>query len=155
LTSTAAEADELARRARAELVTLGRVEEDGIPLKRSEDLNKAGIGDLIMARRNMRGIKDQDGRKITNRDVLEIVDRVDGPFEQVTVRRYLGRDAEGIEQWDQPYSVSVDYIKEHTQLAYAATAHAAQGRTVDTVHSLVREGLSRAHLYVMMTRGRL
>jgi hypothetical protein len=39
-------------------------------------------------------------------------------------------------------------------LAYSTTVHAAEGRTVDTCHSLASEGLSRALLYVAMSRGR-
>ena len=30
-----------------------------------------------------------------------------------------------------------DYVAEHVELAYATTAHRAQGRTVDTAHAMV------------------
>jgi hypothetical protein len=40
------------------------------------------------------------------------------------------------------------------ELAYATTAHRAQGDTVDTAHALVRPLMSREVLYVAMTRGR-
>jgi UvrD-like helicase family protein len=41
------------------------------------------------------------------------------------------------------------------RLAYATTAHRAQGSTVDTAHLLVTDQLTRALLYVCMTRGRV
>jgi hypothetical protein len=50
--------------------------------------------------------------------------------------------------------VPVSYLREHAVLAYATTVHAAEGRTVGTCHVLAGEGLSRALLYVAMSRGR-
>ena len=41
------------------------------------------------------------------------------------------------------------------ELAYASTAHRAQGSTVDTAHALVTEEMTRESLYVASTRGRL
>jgi hypothetical protein len=46
------------------------------------------------------------------------------------------------------------YVQESVELAYAITAHRAQGATVDTAHLLVTDQLTRALLYVGMTRGR-
>lgn len=46
------------------------------------------------------------------------------------------------------------YVLESVELAYATTAHRAQGSTVDTAHVLVTVQLTRALLYVGMTRGR-
>jgi hypothetical protein len=46
------------------------------------------------------------------------------------------------------------YVRESVELGYATTAHRAQGATVDTAHLLVTEQLTRALLYVGMTRGR-
>ncbi|HEY5430008.1 MAG TPA: hypothetical protein VIK04_12900 [Solirubrobacteraceae bacterium] len=46
------------------------------------------------------------------------------------------------------------YVAEHVELAYAATAHRAQGRTVDTAHALVSSNRTREVLYVAATRGR-
>ncbi|GAA3224944.1 MobF family relaxase [Nonomuraea helvata] len=148
LAPTVEQARELAARARAELVALGKVSADGLPL--SDDA-VAGVGDRIMARRNEKGITDADDRKITNRDVL-VVDALtpDG----VIVRRDLGRDsATGQQRWSAPYEVNAAYLQDHAELAYASTVHASQGRTVDTCHSLVTPGVGRSMLYVMMTRG--
>jgi hypothetical protein len=47
-----------------------------------------------------------------------------------------------------------DYVAQHVELAYATTAHGAQGRTVDSSHSLVSAASTQALLYVGMTRGR-
>ena len=38
---------------------------------------------------------------------------------------------------------------EHLELAYASTAHRAQGRTVDTAHALVSPTTTREVLYVI------
>ncbi len=46
------------------------------------------------------------------------------------------------------------YVHRHVDLGYALTVHRAQGITVDTAHVLAREGMTRAHLYVGLTRGR-
>ena len=35
------------------------------------------------------------------------------------------------------WSCPADYVSEHVELAYASTAHRAQGRTVDTAHAMV------------------
>ncbi len=43
---------------------------------------------------------------------------------------------------------------EHVELAYASTAHRAQGRTVDTAHAMVSPTTTREVLYVSATRGR-
>jgi hypothetical protein len=46
------------------------------------------------------------------------------------------------------------YVAEHVELAYASSAHRAQGRTVDTAHSFVTSTTTREALYVLATRGR-
>ncbi|WP_345799800.1 AAA family ATPase [Microbacterium sp. AZCO] len=49
--------------------------------------------------------------------------------------------------------VSLDYAREHVQLAYASTAHGVQGDTADA--SVVGPDVDAAGLYVGLTRGRL
>ena len=46
------------------------------------------------------------------------------------------------------------YLEENAELAYAGNVYVAQGRTVDTAHLVVSEGMTRDLLYVGMTRGR-
>jgi len=45
------------------------------------------------------------------------------------------------------------YVAEHVELAYASTAHRAQGRTVDTAHAFASPTTTREVLYVVLTRG--
>jgi len=44
------------------------------------------------------------------------------------------------------------FVAADVELAYATTAHRAQGVTVDTTHALVRPEMYRELLYVAMTR---
>ena len=50
--------------------------------------------------------------------------------------------------------VPAEYVREHVELAYASTAHRAQGRTVDTAHAMVGPTTTREVLYVSATRGK-
>ena len=71
-----------------------------------------------------------------------------------TVRRLAGRNSAGLPIWTAAFHLPKTYLFRHCDLAYATTAHAAQGRTVDTSHVLV-DGLGdRQGLYVAMSRGR-
>jgi hypothetical protein len=45
------------------------------------------------------------------------------------------------------------YVAENVELAYASTAHRAQGRTVDTAHAFASPTTTREVLYVALTRG--
>jgi hypothetical protein len=152
---TKEQAADLSRRAQADLAAVGLVKGDGIPL---EDGNTAGVGDLVQARHNDRTIRDTGGRWAANRDVWRIqgVSRSHLSGETIlTVQRDQGLDsATGIRAWSPAFPVPSQYLEDHAVLAYATTVHAAEGRTVDTCHALAGEGLSRALLYVAMTRGR-
>jgi len=46
------------------------------------------------------------------------------------------------------------YVEAHVELAYATTAHGAQGATADTAHLVIGEHTGAAAAYVGMTRGR-
>lgn len=158
IASTNEQAAELSARARGELAAIGLVDEDA-PLQLA-DGNSAGRGDLVQARRNDRKIEDSGGRWVTNRDVWLIDGYVLGPRtgtpQAAVVRRSLGRDrVTGASRWSPPFQVPASYLAGHTALGYASTVHAAQGRTVDTAHAILAEGLPRSLVYVAMTRGRL
>lgn len=146
LTSTNEAASELSSRVRAELIELGRVEADGVSLA---DTNVAGAGDLIMARANERTITvGHRERALSNRDVLRVVEtREDGSIKAVLM---------GTQDEEEPTYATLpkEYVAEHVELAYSGTAHAAQGRTVDTCHGIVDEATTRQMWYVLMTRGR-
>jgi DNA primase catalytic core len=50
--------------------------------------------------------------------------------------------------------IPAEYVRDHVQLGYAATVHAAQGQTTDTCHTVVSGDESRQLLYVALSRGR-
>jgi hypothetical protein len=50
--------------------------------------------------------------------------------------------------WGRERHLPAVYVREHVTLAYAQTAHAAEGRTADTAHVLVDPSMDRAALYV-------
>jgi hypothetical protein len=154
MTGTEARAAELSRRIREDLIRWGIVS-DG-PVIRLRDGAHASTGDWIMARRNEKNIEsDQLSRGITNRDVLRIVSvDPDGIGLSVEVVRLTGRDQSGSGQWSAPFLISREYLWNETHLAYAATFHAAEGRTVDSSIAVFTGEEDRRSVYVAMTRGR-
>jgi len=151
LARTGEQARELARRVRDDLVRYGLVDVGTEIALRYGAV--AGIGDLIVARQNRRAVwAGERGRWLTNRDVL----RVEAiTARSVTVRRQLRRDRSGGRAgWSAAFELPRAYVFSSCDLAYAATALAAQGRTVDTGHVLV-DGLgTRQGLYSALSRGR-
>ncbi|WP_308190958.1 MobF family relaxase [Pseudonocardia terrae] len=127
---------------RAELVALGRVAEHGVELTAQGTV--AGVGDLVQARRNAWHLLGHDGN-------------TRAPINRQTYRVTATRDDGGLQVTD-PTGVTLSlprgYVAEHLTLAYAATVHAAQGRTVDTAHAVLGPGTDTAALYVALTRGR-
>ncbi|NNN21447.1 MAG: AAA family ATPase, partial [Acidimicrobiales bacterium] len=128
---------ELNQRARAELVEAGIVSKEGAKLGSGYIV---GVGDEIVTRQNNRFlsagksyVKNGDRWKVTsiNNDGSMAVHR------------------NGIE-----VVLPKDYVEEFVELDYASTAHRAQGRTVDTSHSLVSPTTTREVLYVAATRGK-
>lgn len=127
---------------RAELVRLGRVVEDGVPLA---DGTTAGVGDLVQARRNAWGLAGFRGnrRGPVNRETYRIVEvRPDGGV--IAERRHGGGQI----------ALPGRYVTRHLTLGYASTVHSAQGRTVDTAHAVISFLTSAAAAYVAMSRGR-
>ena len=130
---------------RAELVRLGRVAEDGVPL----DLQGtyAGVGDVVQARLNGWDLAGYEGnrRGPINRETYRVLaTRADGGLVVAPVGDESG------ERLTLPGS----YVAEHVALGYASTAHAGQGRTVDTAHTVVTGTTGADALYVGMSRGR-
>ena len=130
---------------RAELVRLGRVAEDGVPL----DLQGtyAGVGDIVQARLNGWNLAGFDGnrRGPINRETYRVLaTRADGGLVVAPIGDESG------ERLTLPGS----YVAEHVALGYASTAHAGQGRTVDTAHTVVTGTTGADALYVGMSRGR-
>ncbi|MGW2749284.1 ATP-dependent DNA helicase, partial [Streptomyces sp. NPDC001450] len=136
------QSDELAARARADLVRLGVVQDEGVELGQNRGLT-VGVGDMIQLRDNDRRLTTASGERFaTNRDVVRVLTTEDDG--SVTVAYDDGDTLQ----------LPPSYVQDHVDLAYAGTVHAAQGRTVDTCHTLVEGAGTRESLYVAMTRGR-
>ena len=130
---------ELNTRARAERVSAGLVKGEGLTVA---DEVTAGVGDQVVTRQN-------DRRLATGRRWVRNGD-------QWIVRGTHDDGAMTVQRFDGGATVLLppDYVSEHVELAYAATAHRAQGRTVETAHAMVSATTTREVLYVSATRGR-
>ena len=132
---------------RAELVALGRVEAAGVPLTRQGTV--AGIGDLVQARRNGWDLIGHDGNTtapINRRCYRVTATRDDGSL--------IVTDDDGTGHGGQTLTLPPAYVAEYLTLGYASTVHAAQGRTVDTAHTVIGPGTDAPGAYVGLTRGR-
>ncbi len=130
---------ELNARARANRVTAGAVTEDGLTVAGG---GTAGVGDLVVTRQNDRRLSTGQ-RWVRNGDRWVVTATEQGG--SMTVQRAIGGGM---------VVLPAAYVAEHVELAYASSAHRAQGRTVDTAHALVSSTTTREVLYVMATRGR-
>ena len=139
LAGDAVTVSELNRRARANRVAGGLVEESGVELSGG---STAGVGDEIVTRQNNRLLAA--GRSHVKNGDRWIVTAINNDG-SMAVRR-AGSYGEVV--------LPADYVAEHVELAYATTAYRAQGRTVDTAHALVSPTTTREVLYVSATRGR-
>ncbi len=135
-----ATAAELNQRARAERVAAGVVAETGATLAGGLT---AGVGDEVVTRQNNR-LLTTGRRWVKNGDRWTVTaTNEDG---SMAVRRLGNGHGEVV--------LPADYAAHHVELAYASTAHRAQGRTVDTAHAMVSATTTREVLYVSATRGR-
>ena len=129
--------------ARAELVRLGRVPEQGVQL--GKDGNIAGVGDLVQARQNAWGLASAHSRAPINRSAYRVTGTCDDGG--LVVEPVGGQDR-------RPITLPASYVAQHLTLGYASTVHAAQGRTVDRTHSVISAGWDTPLAYVGLTRGR-
>ncbi len=130
---------ELNRRARADRIAGGHVAERGVEVAGEQHV---GVGDEIVTRQNDRRLRTERGW-VKNGDRWFVTHtHGDGCL---TVRRGGGGGE---------VKLPADYAAEHVELAYATTAHRAQGRTVGTAHAMVSASTTREVLYVAATRGR-
>ncbi len=146
---------ELNERARTDLIAVGAVDDSGTV--RLHDGLSAGRGDRVVTRQIDRYLTDGTstggrGRQadgFVRNGQQWVVDRArrDG---SLTVR-LLGSDGN-------PSATAVTlpagYVRANVELAYATTAHRAQGMTTDTSHVLADATVARESFYVAMTRGR-
>lgn len=149
---TRAYVDELNGRAQALAVADGRVLPG--PGADLNDRHQAHIGDRIMTRLNRRDLTMNQGRDSVDNGDIYIVHAVhsDGSL-TVAHTRHGGT-----------INLPADYVRTHTHLGYAFTAHQEQGNTVGGNNSLGQfvEGVSRgivtaqtprSSAYVLATRG--
>jgi conjugative relaxase-like TrwC/TraI family protein len=130
---------ELNDRARADRVATGAVSEHGLAVAGG---GTAGVGDQVISRQNDRRLSAGQ-RWVRNGDRwIVTATHHDGTM---TVQRTNGGGV---------VVLPAAYVSEHVELAYASSAHRAQGRTVDSAHALVSSTTTREVLYVMATRGR-
>ena len=139
IVATNEQAAVLAERARHSLIDGGFVT-DG-PTVQLRD-NVASVGDHIVTRRNDRRLRTSRDGWVVNGDVWTVT--ADHPDGSADARRH----AEG-----SLITLPADYLAEHTHLAYATTAHRAQGMTVDVAHAAITPDTSHEQLYVAATHG--
>ncbi|MBW4079197.1 MAG: TrwC relaxase [Acidobacteria bacterium] len=138
LASDTATVNELNARARAERVASGVVIEEGVDIAGAMT---AGVNDLVVTRENNRRLT-ADTSWVKNGDAWTVAATHEGG--SMTVTRVSGNGT---------VVLPASYVAEHVELAYATTAHRAQGRTVDTAHAFVSPTTTREVLYVALTRG--
>ncbi|MGH3847033.1 MAG: hypothetical protein ACRDS0_37280, partial [Pseudonocardiaceae bacterium] len=135
---------------RSELVALGKVSQEGVELGLQGTY--AGVGDLVQARRNAWDLRGWEGNQAApvNRKTYEVTAiREDGGL---TVAPVAERSVNGT-LLGTAMQLPANYVNRHVALGYASTAHAAEGRNVDTGHAIYGTGMDAAGFLVSMTRG--
>lgn len=139
ITATNRNVDELNARARTDRIAAGHVEVDG---HRLADDNTGGVGDRIVTRETDRTLRSTTGDYVRNGELWTITGT--GDDGTLTAKRHTSGDT---------VTLPAAYVRNSTQLAYAATSHRVQGDQADTTHDLIDGKLDRQQLYVMATRG--
>jgi conjugative relaxase-like TrwC/TraI family protein len=131
----------LNQRAQAELRTAGVITGEPSPLR---DDQTAGVGDVVLTRRNDRRITvGHRGDWVRNGSLFTV--KAIGADGSLTVQRLDG---------DAVTTLPADYVRTHVDLGYASTIDRAQGITVDTARVIAHIGMTRQQLYAALTRGR-
>src|SRR5262249_30955942 len=151
IVDTNEQAARISAQLRAELVYLGQVEEDGVPLGLQDSF--AGVGDTVQARRNgweLAGVLGNRRGPINREQYRVLATREDGGLVLAPI---IGRTEEG-EPLGDHMTLPGSYVREHVALGYASTVHAAEGLTVDTAYAVVTGRTGPAARYVALSRGR-
>ncbi|SFT79090.1 AAA domain-containing protein [Geodermatophilus amargosae] len=146
---TREQAAELGAAIRERLVADGRVDDTRVAVTSTGQ--RIGVGDRITTRRNDRDLG------VANRDTWTVtaVHRDGGLAVVPADVTPPGAVLSGVTPADTGERVlPAGYVTSHVELAYASTAHGAQGDTVTAAHLLVGEHTGAAAAYVGMTRGR-
>ncbi|MCF6734878.1 toprim domain-containing protein [Blastococcus sp. KM273129] len=113
------------------------------PEVRLADGTAAGAGDAVITRSNDRTLR------VTTTDWVKNGDRW-----TVTGVSSDGRVDVAHAVTGRRITLPAGYVREHVQLGYASTVHAAQGHTAEASHTVLSGTESRQLLYVALTRGR-
>ncbi|MBS3941681.1 MAG: relaxase domain-containing protein [Actinobacteria bacterium] len=140
IVTTNEQAAVLGERARRALIDAGHVT-DGPTVRLADNL--ASVGDHIVTRRNDRRLTSTDGGWVVNGQTWTVT-QVHRSGDAEVVRHSDGAAAR----------LPADYLAIHAHLAYATTAHRAQGMTVDRAHATIDADTTHQQLYVAATRGR-
>ena len=103
----------------------------------------AGVGDIVVTRRNDRTLRTDRGEPVRNRDLWTVLGI--GRNGELSVSHLRGQGR---------VTLPTEYVRESVRLGYAATAHGHQGDTVDIGIVVVTEATTHRSLYVGSTRGR-
>jgi hypothetical protein len=144
---TREQAAELGAAIRDRLVADGRVDDAQVAV--TDAGQRIGAGDRIATRRNDRDLG------VANRDVWTVTAIGHGGDLAVIPADVTPTDAvpSGVTPAGERV-LPAGYVTSHVELAYASTAHGAQGDTVAAAHLVVGEHTGAAAAYVGMTRGR-
>ncbi len=147
---TREQAAELGSAIRERLVAEGRVDDVRVAVTGAGQ--RIGVGDRIATRRNDRDLG------VANRDVWTVTAVGHGGCLVVIPADVTPTDAvpSGVTPAQAGERVlPAGYVTSHVELAYASTAHGAQGDTVTAAHLVVGVHTGAASAYVGMTRGRI
>ncbi|GAA4929254.1 conjugative relaxase-like TrwC/TraI family protein [Actinomycetospora succinea] len=150
---------------RDELVRLGRVEEQGVPLR---DGTYAGVGDVVQGRRVAWELAGYEGnrRGAVNREHYRVLGvRDDGALDVAVVPPgapfhprpddVADHDRRGrSESEGERLVLPTEYVTTDLTLSYASTVHATEGATVWSSHPVVTPHTDLNALYVGLSRGR-
>lgn len=133
------EAAELNERIRAGRIERGEVD-DTATVTGSDGLS-IGAGDLFQTRKNSSDLG------VANRQQWAVQRVTD---DGTVYAREVGNERKRL----RTVALPSEYVSEHANLSYAATAYGVQGATVNASHTMLSETTSAAGVYVGMTRGR-
>lgn len=128
-------------------VRVGEADEQGRLLGRGQ---VAGVGDLVMTRKNDYTLRTSTGGTVKNGQTWQVTGISGDPDRARVDLTRTGTDAQ------ERVQVPASYLAEHARLAYGVSIHQAQGVTTD-VGVCVLDGSTSAQntLYTAMTRGRV
>ncbi|MGI9156550.1 MAG: MobF family relaxase [Marmoricola sp.] len=119
---------------RDRLVAAGAV--DDTQVLTTDAGQRLGAGDTVATRRN------DPSLDVANRDTWTVT-RAHRDGQLTVISATAGERV-----------LPADYVRDHVELAYATTAHGAQGATATAAHLIMSEHTGAAAAYVGMTRGR-